>query len=618
MKLSAEQKAAVAKATKSLREKYAANAKLQRESRIEEVHSAARLHCCDTVTAEEAEVMFDCCGGDEREAIKKLGDPASSLGFLVSTREMVAQKGALPPSASASADLPPLGRSLELGAFSDSDGDDDDDVDSPPRRHPRHANATRRKMLAKKKKTASKKRKRRRRQGDEATMSDYDEDDDEEYSAADGGEEESEEDDDDEEFDPDAARADLASLTRSQVSGDTESSDSDSDEYSESPKRKRRRRAPAKKDTTEQKAREGEVTYRPGYNKDGSKRNKRLLLDDALGRGDCSGWSEARKKAHKSLMTNPNTYFYRFNLGGQKQGRAGWTSAESTKFMERLNEIGPYVGWGLFAFTIPGRVGYQCSAHYRELVTSGKVRDPRFWMNDEGKLHFNKEGKTGYFSNAKNGKNQLGKCKVIALPVRDDAFVVTDHTFPTRQQASQDTIKSLKEMGVNSPNTAPTKPMPATAVASSGSAASSSSSATSSSSSSSSNSANAKPVKKRKRPAKQAKRSRRPRAPIREDDPSFHASLKMTASEKQFEEERKATAAVKVPNFTDQITGEKMVRPAISIYGHVLGYETWMNILNQEPKNVCPFTKQKLVRRQLTKLTAENWLEHKQQVRTKL
>ena len=58
----------------------------------------------------------------------------------------------------------------------------------------------------------------------------------------------------------------------------------------------------------------------------------------------------------------------------------------------------------------------------------------------------------------------------------------------------------------------------------------------------------------------QAKRPRRSRVPARDrwDDPSFHASLKMTASEKQFEAERKAKAVVKVPSFTDQITGEKV------------------------------------------------------------
>ena len=40
------------------------------------------------------------------------------------------------------------------------------------------------------------------------------------------------------------------------------------------------------------------------------------------------------------------------------------------------------------------------------------------------------------------------------------------------------------------------------------------------------------------------------------------------------------------------MTYEEVVKPAISPYGHVLGYDTWIRVLNREPKNTCPFTKQ--------------------------
>lgn len=43
--------------------------------------------------------------------------------------------------------------------------------------------------------------------------------------------------------------------------------------------------------------------------------------------------------------------------------------------------------------------------------------------------------------------------------------------------------------------------------------------------------------------------------------------------------------------FIDVLTMEEVVKPAISPYGHVLGYDTWMKVLNREPKNTCPFTK---------------------------
>jgi hypothetical protein len=54
-----------------------------------------------------------------------------------------------------------------------------------------------------------------------------------------------------------------------------------------------------------------------------------------------------------------------------------------------------------------------------------------------------------------------------------------------------------------------------------------------------------------------------------------------------------------------------MKEPVISPYGHVLDYSTWLRILNSEPKNTCPFTKQHLTRRMLTKLTRDNLDEFK-------
>lgn len=40
------------------------------------------------------------------------------------------------------------------------------------------------------------------------------------------------------------------------------------------------------------------------------------------------------------------------------------------------------------------------------------------------------------------------------------------------------------------------------------------------------------------------------------------------------------------------MTMAEVVKPAISPYGHVLGYDSWVKLLNREPKNTCPFTKQ--------------------------
>merc|ERR1712113_923837 len=49
-----------------------------------------------------------------------------------------------------------------------------------------------------------------------------------------------------------------------------------------------------------------------------------------------------------------------------------------------------------------------------------------------------------------------------------------------------------------------------------------------------------------------------------------------------------------MPDFTDIMTGVGVVKPAISPYGHVLGYDTWTKILRtSKHKNMCPFTLQK-------------------------
>lgn len=62
-----------------------------------------------------------------------------------------------------------------------------------------------------------------------------------------------------------------------------------------------------------------------------------------------------------------------------------------------------------------------------------------------------------------------------------------------------------------------------------------------------------------------------------------------------------------LPGFIDVITRQEVERPAISPYGHVLSYDTWLRcICTGERKNTCPFTKQPLHKRQLVLLTEEN------------
>lgn len=62
-----------------------------------------------------------------------------------------------------------------------------------------------------------------------------------------------------------------------------------------------------------------------------------------------------------------------------------------------------------------------------------------------------------------------------------------------------------------------------------------------------------------------------------------------------------------LPGFIDPITKTEVIRPAISPYGHVLSYDTWLKcLLNGDRKNTCPLTNQPLHKRQLIFLTKDN------------
>ena len=69
-------------------------------------------------------------------------------------------------------------------------------------------------------------------------------------------------------------------------------------------------------------------------------------------------------------------------------------------------------------------------------------------------------------------------------------------------------------------------------------------------------------------------------------------------------------------NMIDAMTRKPMPNPAISPFGHVLDYSTWLRLLKETPQNTCPFTKQKLTRRDLVKLNTENLEEYKPKIVT--
>jgi len=115
---------------------------------------------------------------------------------------------------------------------------------------------------------------------------------------------------------------------------------------------------------------------------------RKLRLDDAIAQGSFEGWSPARIKAYQQKDTNPNAYYYRFNDPGEEQRNGPWTKEEVSLFFSRMEEMGVNGQWGIFSRTIPGRVGYQCSNFYRQLIESGQIHDSHYVLDDKGKVHY--------------------------------------------------------------------------------------------------------------------------------------------------------------------------------------------------------------------------------------
>jgi hypothetical protein len=96
--------------------------------------------------------------------------------------------------------------------------------------------------------------------------------------------------------------------------------------------------------------------------------------------------SAARAAAAAAIHTNPNAFFYRFPEPGVPQRNGPWEPEEAARFLAVARDHGVGSHWGLFASHIPGRVGYQAAAFYRDVaIPSGAVLDARFAMTVDGR-----------------------------------------------------------------------------------------------------------------------------------------------------------------------------------------------------------------------------------------
>ncbi|KAM3583797.1 hypothetical protein VKS41_003768 [Umbelopsis sp. WA50703] len=321
----------------------------------------------------------------------------------------------------------------------------------------------------------------------------------------------------------------------------------------------------------------------------------RLALDDALkqvreNKVDLEkafeGWSQARIRAYQMIDQNPNSYYYRFNAPGEEQRKGQWTEPEKKVFYKRLEEVGANGQWGIFSMSIPGRVGYQCSNFYRLLVETKQIIDPNYVLDEKGKAH--------YLFDKKNSNGEVEK------------------TFRTHSKHGGGASESPR------PRATRTRAAPSTAE---------------------------KKTKKRKRRGNRwdsddddesddfedyndnsgtytmsnwgtTKRTRTRASTRNTSDLGAASEGSGDMDQDEDDEEEDELDFNPLPGFVDPITLDEVVKPAISKYGHVMGYDSWVRCLtNWEGKrNICPLTKKPLTKRDLVILDHENIEEYRSQI----
>ncbi|KAJ2824383.1 hypothetical protein IWW50_003354 [Coemansia erecta] len=369
------------------------------------------------------------------------------------------------------------------------------------------------------------------------------------------------------------------------------------------------------------------------------------------------GWSEARIKAFKAIKTKPNTYYYRFNAPGEEQRTGQWTPEEQRQFHARLKEIGANGQWGIFSMTISGRVGYQCSNYYRYLVENRLIHDPNYVLDEKGKAHYlfttkkkNPDGtamrvfrkhrkphvrmsreKYGYSDSDSDGAN------LSASSVGKGGNMSADAMAAVIEAAAEPTDREAPAKAAAAPSATVTTQRRSSARA-------------------------AVAARKRKRRGRyggsssdediiranevelsdgsnssdgdyQATTTSKRRCARRRgfdggsssgidggaSAPGRTASAESRAGSGSGEEsglesdgaaDANADPSNPLADLIDPITLEPVTKPAISPFGHVMGYNSWVRCLMFPPegsqRNICPLTKKPLSKRDLIILTYDN------------
>jgi len=394
-------------------------------------------------------------------------------------------------------------------------------------------------------------------------------------------------------------------------------------------------------------------------------RTPRLLLNDALKDTDTmEGWSNARKKAWKSEGSNPNAFYYRFNKHGEEGRNGDWSDSEHQAFMERVMECGVNVKWGIFSSVIPGRIGYVCSNYWRTLIKDGWVKDPNYWVCYDGSTKFK-------YLQRGSMPEDIRRYSFVVLKDPSGTFAVPGYhpNRPSNQQLTkclQDDVKQLTEVQMRgkrgrtktlgkvskrgAKNGRIWRKRKRTTMDEEDQETDSDIQSTSTSTKPKSKKRKVSRRNKKRRfrneedtistdnrPRKRQRRERSKsedtecskdidggnrRRKRRKESNGMDESQRRETNGNDADDEQSHTDIVETDWMTrilhgeDMMTGEPMVKPAISPYGHVMEYDSWCRVLRDATtKNRCPFTQKILTRRQLVKLDEDNIREFKDKIR---
>jgi hypothetical protein len=270
--------------------------------------------------------------------------------------------------------------------------------------------------------------------------------------------------------------------------------------------------------------------------------------------------SEHEQSKNAMHQSSSNAHLYRHRLPGEEQRFGVWTAEEKELFKQRLEELGgtdeAFGGdWGFFSRGIPGRVGYQCSALYRNLVKNGEIQGSlKPQKSDYGhrKSAVRERGRLARGAAVRRGRKRR-RSEGDTDPSGDEQPVAIGE----RRLEIEDIISIKFVQGLGGPLVVSDDPPPSPPL-------------------------------------------RRNRSPTGRD---ITAGLSMY--------ERNALQNP-MPDAVDFITRNVMRVPTISPFGHVLDYQTWLELL--KTNKVCPFTRKPLTKRQLVVLTVDNIDEYRSKI----